>query len=114
MLALLYLGTHKNLDRNVVVRILVVVHHLSPCHSNLVFNFRFDVAEVVRVFWSDFTRIVASVVSLPVALSGSSCILNNLFWLLLDHCNLLYSILVSRGILFAIHVSCYWLLVKHL
>ena len=30
------LGTFKNFNRNVVIRILIVVHHLGASHSNLV------------------------------------------------------------------------------
>ncbi len=63
----------KNLNRDVVVCVLMFVHHVRSGHSNLVFNFGFDVAQIVRVFLDSVSLVVHSVLAILNAGGRSFC-----------------------------------------
>ena len=58
---MLHFRSLENLNRNVVVWVLIFVHHVRSSHSNLVFYFGFNVAQIVRVFLSSVALLIDSI-----------------------------------------------------
>ena len=68
---MLHFRSLENLDRNVVVWVLIIVHHVRSSHSNLVFDFGFDVAQIVRVFLSSVALLIDSILDVILDTAGS-------------------------------------------
>ncbi len=68
---MLHFRSLENLDRNVVVWVLIFVHHVRSSHSNLVFDFGFDVAQIVRVFLSSVALLIDSILDVILDTAGS-------------------------------------------
>ena len=119
-----WLGTFKNLNRNVVVRILIVVHHLGACHSNLILYLRLNVAQIDGVLGShNFAWVVTPevCVCLSFLLRVLTCFLRmDRLRSVLDHYNLLLggwlvfislrvflAFLVTRGVLLIQNLQIY-------
>ena len=68
---MLHFRSLENLNRNVVVWVLIFVHHVRSSHSNLVFNFGFNVAQIVRVFLSSVALLIDSILTVVLDTAGS-------------------------------------------
>ena len=68
---MLHFRSLENLNRNVVVWVLIFVHHVRSSHSNLVFDFGFNVAQVVRVFLSSVALLIDSILNVVLDTAGS-------------------------------------------
>lgn len=116
-----WLRTFKNLNRNVVVRILIVVHHLGACHSNLILYLRLYVAQIDRVLRShNFAWVVTPkvCVCLSFLLRILTCFLR-MYRLrrVLDHYNLLLDgrlVFISLRVFLAFLVTRGGLLIQNL
>ena len=84
-------------------------------HSDLVLNFRFNIAQVVRVFLSYFTLIITPIIAiLDSAGSRFGDIFRILLRRMLHHYNLFRLVLISLEIFLAFCVASIVLLVKNL
>ena len=68
---MLHFRSLENLNRNVVVWVLIIVHHVRSSHSNLILDFGFNVAQIVRVFLSSVALLIGSILDVVVDTAGS-------------------------------------------
>lgn len=115
------LGTFKNFNRNIVVRILIVIHHLGASHSNLVLYLWLDVPQIDWILLShNFAWVVTSEVRVDFTflLSVLICFLRmGRLRSLLYHYNLLLGsrlVFISLRVFLALLITRDGLLVQNL